>query len=78
MSIKKIGFTALVAFISAFAAVATFNYFGLNKQQVAIVEQATPAKFAAYERSNVAQPIDFRYAASTSTPSVCISNQLLR
>jgi len=69
MSIRKTFFTALVAFISAFAAVATFNYFGLNKQQVSIVE-GTPAKFAAYERSNVSQPIDFRYAAAESTPSV--------
>ena len=70
MSIRKIAFTALVAFISAFAAVATFNYFGLNKQQVSIIEQNSPAKFAAYQRNNSAQPIDFRFAASTSTPSV--------
>ncbi len=69
MSIRKIGFTAFVAFVSAFAAVATFNYFGFNKQQVSIVE-GTPAKFAAYEKSNTSQPIDFRYAAATSTPSV--------
>jgi len=70
MNIRKIGFTAFVAFVSAFGAVATFNYLGLNKQQVAIVEQGMPAKFAAYERSNSTQPIDFRYAAATSTPSV--------
>jgi len=70
MSIRKIGFTALVAFLSAFAAVGTFNYLGLNKQQVSIVDQHAPARYAAYERSNVSQPIDFRYAASTSTPSV--------
>jgi len=67
---KKIGFTALVAFVSAFAAVATFNYFGLNKQQVAFVQQQTPASFAAYSRGNESQPIDFRYAAASSTPSV--------
>jgi Do/DeqQ family serine protease len=70
MRMKKIGFTALVAFVSAFAAVATFNYFGLNKQQVAFVQQQTPASFAAYSRGNESQPIDFRYAAATSTPSV--------
>ncbi len=69
MSIRKIGFTAFIAFVSAFAAVATFNYFGFGKQQVSIVQQ-TPAKFAAYERSNSTQPIDFRFAASASTPSV--------
>ena len=70
MSIRKIGFTALVAFISAFSAVATFNYFGLNKQQVSIVEQSTPGRYAAYAHANESQPIDLRFAASTSTPSV--------
>jgi len=70
MNIRKIGFTALVAFISAFAAVGTFNYFGLNKQQVAIVQNSTPAQLAAFARSSEAQPIDLRYAAATSTPSV--------
>lgn len=70
MNMRKIGFTALVAFVSAFAAVATFNYLGLNRQQVSIVEN-TPAKFAAaVQRSNASQPIDFRYAATASTPSV--------
>ncbi len=70
MNFRKIGFTALTAFISAFAAVAVFNYFGFNKQQVAIVENSTPAKFVNYARSSESQPIDFRYAAATSTPSV--------
>src|ERR1043165_6257416 len=70
MSIRKIGFTALVAFLSAFAAVGTFNYLGFNKQQVSFVNEQTHGRFAAYERSNATQPIDFRYAASTSTPSV--------
>lgn len=70
MSIKKTAFTALVAFVSAFAAVAIFNYFGLNKQQVSIVEPTTPATLTAFEKNNAAQPIDFRFAASTSTPSV--------
>lgn len=70
MSFRKIGFTAVVAFISAFAAVATFNYLGLNKQQVSVLQESLPARLAAYERSTASQPIDFRYAASTSTPSV--------
>src|SRR5688500_1562460 len=69
MNIRKIGFTAIIAFISAFGAVATFNHLGWNKQQVAIVENAIPARLAAYS-SNASQPIDFRYAAATSTPSV--------
>ncbi|HLP51806.1 MAG TPA: Do family serine endopeptidase [Chitinophagales bacterium] len=68
---RKYGFTALVAFVSAFAAVATFNYLGLNRQQVSIVEGGTPAKLAAaIERTNATQPIDFRFAAAESTPSV--------
>ena len=70
MNIRKIGFTALVAFVSAFAAVATFNYFGWNKQQVSVIENTTPATLAAYARSSESQPIDLRYAAATSTPSV--------
>lgn len=70
MNIRKIGFTALVAFISAFAAVALFNQLGWNKQEVAIIESGTPARLAALSKSNEVQPIDFRYAAATSTPSV--------
>ena len=70
MNIRKIGFTALIAFVSAFAAVATFNYFGWNKQQVSVIENDTPATLAAYARSSESQPIDLRYAAATSTPSV--------
>jgi serine protease Do len=70
MSFRKIGFTALVAFVSAFAAVATFNYFGWNKQEVSIVEQSAPGKYAAYNNVSSSQPIDFRFAAATSTPSV--------
>lgn len=70
MNMRKTAFTALVAFVSAFAAVATFNYLGFNRQQVSVVEN-TPAKFAsAVQRTNATQPIDFRYAASESTPSV--------
>ena len=71
MSLKKNGSTALIAFISAFAAVAVFNYFGLNKQQVNIVDQAAPARYTAFTSSHAAaQPIDFRYGAATSTPCV--------
>ena len=71
MSIRKIAFTAFIAFVSAFAAVATFNYLGWNKQQVSVIETAnTPAKFAAFSKSNEAQPIDLRFAAAVSTPSV--------
>ena len=71
MNIKRTGFTALVAFISAFAAVALFNYAGLNKQQISILEQPTQAKLAAYSAAkSEVQPIDFRYSASVSTPCV--------
>jgi serine protease Do len=71
MNTKRTGFTALIAFVSAFAAVAAFNYLGLNKQQVNIVEQAAPARLAAYTDAKTGlQPIDFRYAAAASTPCV--------
>lgn len=70
MALRKTVTTALVAFVSAFAAIGVYNYFGLNKQEVNIVEQ-TPGKLAAYEVSKtVTQPIDFRYAASLTTPTV--------
>ena len=71
MSFKRNGSTALVAFISAFAAVAVFNYFGLNKQQVTFVEQTPKGKLAAYMSSHAeTQPIDFRFGAAASTPCV--------
>ncbi len=69
-SMKKIAFTAIVAFVSAFAAVATFNYFGVFNQQVSIVQEQTPAQLANFTISNAAQPIDLRYAAATATPTV--------
>lgn len=67
---RKTALTALVAFFSAFAAVAVFNYFGLNKQQVSILQQPTPARLAAYSATKELQPIDFRYSAAVSTPCV--------
>ncbi len=71
MNTKKIGFTALVSFISAFAAVAVLNYFGFNKQVVTLTQSQTPARYASYNMpKNEVQPIDFRYAAATSTPCV--------
>ena len=71
MNFKRNGTTALVAFISAFAAVAVFNYFGLNKQTVNILEQTPHGKLAAYMAPRAeTQPIDFRYSAAASTPCV--------
>ncbi|MCW5906916.1 MAG: Do family serine endopeptidase [Chitinophagales bacterium] len=71
MALRKTIFTALVAFISAFAAIGVYNQLGWNKQQVKIVEQSTPAKLAGYTSvSGSTQPIDFRYAASAATPTV--------
>jgi serine protease Do len=70
MSIRKILPTALVSFASAFAAVAVFNYYGMLKQEVTVMENKTPASLAALSLSNQAQPVDFRFAAASSTPSV--------
>ena len=71
MNFKRNGSTVLTAFVSAFAAVAVFNYFGLNKQQVNIMEQAPQAKVTAYTSArSETQPIDFRYGAAASTPCV--------
>src|SRR3954464_11563640 len=73
MNIRKIGSTAIIAFLSAFAAIGTFNYLGWNKQQVSVAgisNTIAPARYAAYTSSTQTQPIDFRYAAANSTPSV--------
>jgi Do/DeqQ family serine protease len=70
MNFKRTVLTATVAFASAFAAVGLFNYLGWNKQEVSIIEN-NPGKLVNYVPSGTAaQPIDFRYAAATSTPSV--------
>lgn len=71
MNMKRTFFTALVAFVSAFAAIGLYNHLGWNKQQVVINTEETPAKLAALApaRSD-AQPIDFRFGASVATPSV--------
>jgi Do/DeqQ family serine protease len=70
MALRKTISTVAVAFISAFAAIGIYNYFGLNKQEVKIVEQSTPVKYAAYSLSGNNQPVDFRYGASVATPAV--------
>ena len=71
MNLKRTVFTVLVSFASAFGAIAVYNHFGLNKQQVSFVEPATPAKFTAFNSPKTEmQPIDFRYAAAASTPCV--------
>ena len=70
MNTKKIGFTALVAFVSAFAAVSMFNHFGWNKQRITFNEK-TPVHYASYiPGGGGGQPVDFRYAAALSTPCV--------
>jgi Do/DeqQ family serine protease len=73
MNAKKIGFTAFVSFISAFAAILVFNYLGINRQQIKINEPIIPARLAAYiapAGGYQNQPVDFRYAAAISTPCV--------
>jgi Do/DeqQ family serine protease len=70
MALRKTVSTAAIAFVSAFAAIGIYNYFGLNKQEVKITEQSTPVKYAAYSSAGTTQPIDFRYGASVATPAV--------
>lgn len=70
MNTKKIALTALVAFVSAFAAVAVFHVSGWNQPKVSFVEKA-PVQLASYSMPRGGgQPIDFRYAAAASTPCV--------
>lgn len=70
MSIRKVLPTALVSFLSAFAAVALFNHFGWLKKEVSVMNNSTPSKLAAFTATNSTQPVDFRFAAAASTPSV--------
>lgn len=70
MEIRKIVPTALVAFLSAFAAIGVYNQLGWNKQEISINEAGTQARAVNYISKSDAQPIDFRYGASMATPSV--------
>lgn len=71
MQYRKIVFTALVSFTSAVAGVYVFDkYFNHDPK---IVYSENPAKVTFASLSNArsgTQPVDFRYAAATVTPSV--------
>ncbi|MFN8298882.1 MAG: Do family serine endopeptidase [Chitinophagales bacterium] len=72
MNLRKTALTAFTAFISAFAAIGVYNHMGWNKQEVTFVDRDAPtAHLTAYSASqSQSMPIDFRYAASASTPAV--------
>ena len=42
MNLKRTVFTVLVSFASAFGAIAVYNHFGLNKQQVLVLLNLQP------------------------------------
>lgn len=70
MNTKRIAFTAFVAFASAFAAVAVVHFSGWNQQKVSFIEK-TPVQLASYQfPQGNSQPVDFRFAAAASTPTV--------
>ncbi len=71
MNFRKIIFTAFISVVSALGAVMAYqHYYPLNR--VAYVDPPIPARLTgmAMMNSTTVQPIDFRYAASASTPCV--------
>lgn len=71
MNFKKIAFTVFVSVVSALGAVMVYEHYHPT-DRVAIMESQVPTRLAsmALMNSSSAQPIDFRYAASASTPCV--------
>ncbi len=70
MNYRKIVFTALVSFTSAIAGVYVFNTYFNNAPKIVYTENPAKVQYASLPNTRSAQPIDFRYAASTATPSV--------
>lgn len=70
MNIRKTVFTVFVSVFSAVGAVMVYQHY--NPVQISYVQAPLPVKPASYAlmNSSSAQPIDFRYAASASTPCV--------
>lgn len=71
MNLKRTAFTALVSVVSALGALAVYQHYFAPPTRITYVESAPAARLASYSSgSSSAQPIDFRYAAATSTPAV--------
>lgn len=69
MNIKSIATVVSASVLSAGIALFGYQKYFSNLQTVQIVEQA-PVQLASYSSTNSLQPVDFRYAAAVSTPSV--------
>jgi hypothetical protein len=73
MSLKKIGFTALIAVMSALVTVVAYNYIG-GKNSAVSFEEKQAAHLASVNYTppmvNSAGPVDFRATAKITTPAV--------
>src|SRR6185295_4718153 len=72
MTLKRIGFTAFIAIVSALVTVTGLSYFNNHSGQQTF-EQKQAAKFTpvSYSTNNeVPAGLDFRYAAKMTTPGV--------
>ncbi len=71
MSFKQFSTIVIASAVSSVVAVVAYQNFFPQKSTVQIVENA-PVKYTALSAENVGalQPVDFRYAAATATPSV--------
>ncbi len=71
MSFKQFSTIVLASAVSSVVAVFAYQKFFPQKNTVQVVEQ-TPVKYTSFSTDVVGalQPVDFRYAAATTTPSV--------
>lgn len=68
---KKIASYVFISVLSASLSMAVYHHFFSQPQIVEVTNTGTNAKFASLPYpANSSQPIDFRYAASVSTPAV--------
>jgi serine protease Do len=72
MNFKKFAFTVIVSVVSALGAVMAYQHYFTPTERITYIDNNTPIRRASMAMMNTssAQPIDFRYAASASTPCV--------
>lgn len=69
MNFKSIATVVIASVLSAGIALYGYQKYFSSSQTVQVLEQ-TPIQFASYSSAGSLQPVDFRYAAAVSTPSV--------
>ncbi|MCW3125174.1 MAG: degQ [Bacteroidetes bacterium] len=72
MNFKKFSFTVIISVLSALGAVMAYQHFYAPVDKITYIDNNIPIRRASMAMMNTSssQPIDFRYAASASTPCV--------